>query len=218
MTLRLLLISSILFSGLLKADVDLARLPSSWTNKPVPEVLSDHFKTGPVSPKAHYTTANGDSTFTHLTTKLDTPYTTANFEKAVRDITAGFRNKANYPLRKSEVVEKDGLRLLHLETENNRWIRLVSLTQICPDKFDQIILTVPASDYDALVPQAYKLFTPVPPPAESTGATAPDDRSSSDPLEEMGAMIAKICIGIFVAGVLLKILIAAGKKKPKRRR
>jgi len=217
MTFRItFLLSCLFFAGELRADVDLTRLAPTWINKPT-EVLKDFFKEPPTAAKSHYASDDDKSTITYITVKRVAPYTENECEKFLKGIKAEFESKVNYPPLKNEQVEKDGLRLIHQELENNRWIRMVLLTQICPDKFEQILLTVPASDYEAVLPQAYKLFTPVPPPAESTPETATDESLHGDSLEKMGAMTAKVLIGVFVVGLLLKLLIAAGKKKPKRK-
>lgn len=218
MTFRItFLLSCLLFGAVLRADVDLTRIPSDWKSEPLPEAAKEHFKTGPVTAIKHFVSSDGESTLTLLTAKLGIPYTTTNFEKAIEDLKEGFRDNANYPVLKAELVEKDGIRLVHQEKENNKWIRIVSLTQICPEKFEQILITVPVAQYDTVVPQAYKLFTPVPPPAESAPKTGADESLHGDSLEKMGAMTAKVLIGVFVVGLLLKLLIAAGKKKPKRK-
>lgn len=96
-----------------------------------------------------------------------------------------------------------------------------------PTKAEQIILNVPTADRDAMVAEAYALFRALPPPSgavlrpagpPSPGVDSPAGPSEgSDSLEEMGRMTFKICVAVFVGGILLKILIAAGKKKPKRK-
>ena len=211
MTLRLLLISSILFSGLLKADVDFARLPASWIGKAAPATFHNVAERGPTKIKSYYVSSDAKSTITHLSGNSDKPFTTTDYEQGVNSLKDEFPKQVSTRIVKNEEVEHNGVRLLHQETEANG-MRILLLTQICPDKVEQVMLTTPPETFGSLAPQAYNLFLPVAPLAE------PSLRDKMGSSYQIGGWLMRGAIVLIVAVVLGKLLVAAAKQKPKRKK
>ncbi len=205
------LIAGLLLTVPLRADVDTSRLSGKWLSQEVPEAISAPLKAGGMECDGYFTIADKGAVLMHNSKKFKGPIDPSEYDAGLESVKVGYAKaaaKAGVTLSRSEILNKDGIRLLHQEHVQDGVVRVV-LNQMNPTSIEQISLTAPAADRDALVAEAYDLFHPLPSSAQApaTAAAAPPVTSADEPSDayKFGHKMGVISFAVLMVALVLKL-------------
>ena len=218
-------IVSVSFASSLKADVDLSRLPATWQKSESPEALLAQAKQMKVEHKGFFTSQGGQATLTYNFGKPMRPYTPEGNKEVLEGISKGFGSaaeKAGVPLTKNEVVEVNGVSLLHQEFLRNGQVSL-TLNQITPTGVEQVMVICPAEGHEAVIKEVYGIFLPVAAPTVAGSPASPSPASGQVAANENGAaykfgmLMGRILFIVFAIGIVLTAfgVMKFSRRKPK---
>lgn len=155
-----------LAAGSLHADVNLGRVPESWTPTPAPAGLIEALQKRNITCERFFTRTDGNATLAYNTYKTTWTYSQSSHQGAIQGIIQGYADASRAggrTLEKNEVIRPAGLELLCQECRQGGYLTTV-LTQLTRAKLEQVVISYPPSERETAVAMAIGVFTPVPPP------------------------------------------------------